>query len=292
MSNCGLQAHRTALPSVWRWLKKLWQESPSSRPPPPQALPLYHYITLQVLTALIKLHTACFAASYTADTNKISTARTLQDVLTTRCQDPIAHFVFATPATATYVLAVLTTSQGLEQRLDADVKEAWILLAGRHACGNCVATATDSRGGTGRQDEALRPECTGGRRGERDAGGQPVMRMLQLCDAESVCVFVCSKHSRARESEREQCVCICVKEKGKESGTLPRLPAVLLSSWLTPPSPLCFAHSGQWYTDVGRRQQPILLEERPGGGDGGGHDLQYTSVVEGDEQEEQGGAGM
>lgn len=98
----------------------------------------------------------------------------------------------------------------------------------------------------------------------------------------SVCACLCA--ASTAEKEREQRVCICVKEKGKESGTLPRLPAVLLSSWLTPPSPLCFAHSGQWYTDVGRRQQPILLEERPVGG---GHDLQYTTVVEGDEQEEQ-----
>lgn len=73
-----------------------------------------------------------------------------------------------------------------------------------------MATATDSRGGTGRQDEALRPECMGGRRGERDAGGQPVMRMLQLCDAE--CVFVCSK--RSRERERAVCVYLC-QRKGK-----------------------------------------------------------------------------
>lgn len=96
--------------------------------------------------------------------------------------------------------AVLTTSKGLEQRLDADVKEARILLAGRHACGECVAVVTGSRGGRGCEEEEevagnggqvgrmrrLRPDCTGGGWGARDAGGQPLMWTLQLCNADSV----------------------------------------------------------------------------------------------------------
>lgn len=73
------------------------------------------------------LYAACFSVSSTADThrhtNKISTVCTLQDLLTTRRPNSITH-LFGIPATTTDVLAVLTTSQGLEQRLDADVKEA------------------------------------------------------------------------------------------------------------------------------------------------------------------------
>lgn len=72
---------------------------------------------------------------------------------------------------------------------------------------------TDSRGGTGRQDEALRPEQVRERGertkrdGERDAGGQPAMRMLRLSAAE--CVRVCL------------CVCACTRKsvcvsKGKK----------------------------------------------------------------------------
>lgn len=74
-----------------------------------------------------------------------------------RRADCITH-LFGIPAITSDALAVLTPSKGLEQRLDADVKEAGILLAGRHGCRGYVATVTDSRGGTGRQDEALRPE--------------------------------------------------------------------------------------------------------------------------------------
>lgn len=107
------------------------------------------------------LYAACFSLSSAADThrhaNKISPVCALQDLLTTLRADRITH-LFGIPATTTDAFAVLTTSQGLEQRLDADVKEARILLAGRHGCGGYVATVTDSRGGTGWQDEALRPE--------------------------------------------------------------------------------------------------------------------------------------
>lgn len=73
------------------------------------------------------LHAACFSLPSTADThrhaNKISTVCALQDLLTTQRADHITH-LFAVPATTTDVCAVLTTSQGLEQRLDADVEEA------------------------------------------------------------------------------------------------------------------------------------------------------------------------
>lgn len=49
---------------------------------------------------------------------------------------------------------LLTAGEGLEQRLEADVEEAGILLACRHGCRGYVATVTDGRG----WDEALRME--------------------------------------------------------------------------------------------------------------------------------------
>lgn len=55
--------------------------------------------------------------------------------------------LFGVVVATTGVLAVLTASQGLEQRLDANVKEARILLVGRHGCRGYVATVTDNRGG-------------------------------------------------------------------------------------------------------------------------------------------------
>lgn len=74
------------------------------------------------------LHAACFSLSSTADThrhaNKTSAVCALRDLLTTPPRaDRITH-LFGIPATTTDAFAVLTTSQGLEQRLDADVKEA------------------------------------------------------------------------------------------------------------------------------------------------------------------------
>lgn len=63
------------------------------------------------------------------------------------------------------------------------------------------------------------------RLGEGDAGGQPAMRMLQLCAAE--CVFRVIK------------VCVRVyQEKEKDSITVARLCALTLSSWLSPLYPL------------------------------------------------------
>lgn len=51
----------------------------------------------------------------------------------------------------------------------------------------------------------LRPEYTGGGQGVRDAGGQPLMWTLQLCDADSV-----QRDERKSERERERCVRVCV----------------------------------------------------------------------------------
>lgn len=139
------------------------------------------------------------------------------------------------------VLSILTPSQGLEQRLDADVKEAWILLAGRHGCRGYVATVTDSRGRTGWQDEALQTEQARerGERSEReretDAGGQPAMRMLRLSAAECTCacLFVCvCEHKR-------NCVCVCVSEKKKKTELYSALPAFCVAILLAnTPHPL------------------------------------------------------
>lgn len=110
------------------------------------------------------------------------------------------------PASVTAMwFAVLTPSQGLEQRLDADVKEARILLAGRHGRGGCVATVTDSRGRTGRQDATEGREGAGRER-EREGCGwaQPAMRMLRLSAVECVplCVCACAQNR----------VCVCQRE--------------------------------------------------------------------------------
>ena len=117
-----------------------------------------------------------------------------------------------------------------------------------------MATVTDSSEGTGRQDEALRPEQSERKRsarrereGEKDGGekergmrgGQPAMRMLRLSAVERACLFVCVRQASTRQSVCV-CVCVCVKEEEKESGTQPCLCAALLSSWLTPPIPSLF----------------------------------------------------
>lgn len=132
-----------------------------------------------------------------------------QDLLTTQRADHITH-LFGIPATTTDVLAVLTPSQGLEQRLDADVKEAWILLAGRHGCRGYVTTVTDSRGGTGRQDEALRAEWMRGGLREREVGSQCCG--CCGCVLLSVCVFVCECTCIGKSV----CVYLCQRERKRE----------------------------------------------------------------------------
>lgn len=148
------------------------------------------------------------------NTNKHSlhTAGSINDELRADC---ITHLLgTAASNNNSDLLAVLTASKGLQQRLEADVKEARILLAGRHGCRGYVATVTDSRGGTGRQDEALQTEQVrergersdrnkAWRKGEKDAGGQRAMRMLRLSTAECVFVCVCA---RGR-------VCVCQRER-------------------------------------------------------------------------------
>lgn len=150
------------------------------------------------------------------NTNKHSlhTAGSINDELRADC---ITHLLgTAASNNNSDLLAVLTASKGLQQRLEADVKEARILLAGRHGCRGYVATVTDSRAGTGRQDEALQTEQVrergersdrnkARRKGEKDAGGQRAMRMLRLSTAECVCLFACV--------HEEECVYAREKEK-------------------------------------------------------------------------------
>lgn len=135
-----------------------------------------------------------------------------QDLPTTGRADHVTH-LFGIPATTTDVLAVLTASKGLKQRLEADVKEAWILLAGRHGCRGYVATVTDSREGTGRQDEALRPDWLRGRTGERQR------RAASVADVAAVCCWVCVCVRLWVHEHRKLCLCVgylCQIERKRE----------------------------------------------------------------------------
>lgn len=93
-----------------------------------------------------------------------------------------------------------------------------------------MATVTDSSEGTGRQDEALRPEQSERKRsarrereGEKDGGekergmrgGQPAMRMLRLSAVERACLFVCVRQASTRQS-----VCVCVLKRKKKRAAL------------------------------------------------------------------------
>lgn len=154
--------------------------------------------------------------------------------------------------------AVLTPSQGLEQRLDADVKEARILLAGRHGRGGCVATVTDSRGRTGRQD------ATEGREGagrERERG----MRVGTAGDADvaslccrvrpTLCVRMCTK----------PCVCVSkrMRQKKRQSASSALCVAILLANAPHPLSVLLSQDSDtQMLVDANSQSSERKKQER------------------------------
>lgn len=69
--------------------------------------------------------------------------------------------------------------------------------------------------GASERKRSARPERKTGRQGERDAGGQPAMRMLRLCAAECVCVCLCVR------AQGRECVCVRGDRKRERHSALP-----------------------------------------------------------------------